>query len=89
MRIDRIPKQTPLQRIQEIGGQIETKKRLEGLNVCRITKEQALEAWTKVQEMYGGNECVSNCCGADIIGEVMDGTARCPECKEMCSVERA
>jgi TusA-related sulfurtransferase len=33
-----------------------TKKQLEGLNVSKITKEQALEAWNEVKLRYEQNE---------------------------------
>ena len=29
----------------------------------------------------------SNCCGAEIIGEISDDVAICPECGEWCQVE--
>jgi hypothetical protein len=66
-----------------MGRQAKSREQLKGLGVNKISKEQALESWAKVQENYG-SEYISNCCGAKIIEEVVDGTARCPECYEGC-----
>jgi hypothetical protein len=46
----------PVEKLNRIGRQIETKKKLEGLNVSKVTKEQALEAWNEVKLNYEKNE---------------------------------
>ena len=56
MKITHLKGSTPIEKLNKIGKQIETKKKLEGLNVSKITKEQALEAWNEVKLSYEKDE---------------------------------
>jgi predicted Zn-ribbon and HTH transcriptional regulator len=44
------------------------------------------EEFKFVKQLLGEPSAVSNCCSAEILEEIVDHTARCPECKEGCEV---
>jgi hypothetical protein len=65
----------PIERIKKISGFID------------LRDKDWVEFWDEVARIRYIDldlRYVSNCCGAEILEEVVDGTARCPECYEGC-----